>query len=166
MQRRTFLGMLGGVGLVGGGYLAFELFAPERATVSDEDRANGDSGGNETTVLKRGMFVGKANHRCSGTVELAEDGDGLFLQFRDYDQEQGPDVFCYVTPDGDPDTTAEIQAGTRVLIDGGADGGESTRTGTFAQSLPAGVDAETTNGVGIWCDNFAVPFGAATLSVV
>lgn len=114
------------------------------------------------TVHKRGEFVGKAGHRCSGTVELSEDADGLFLQFRDYEQTQGPDVFCYVTPDEDPDTSAEIAAGTKVLIDGG----ESTKTGTFSQSLPAGVTVADTNGVGIWCDDFAVPFGAATLSDV
>jgi hypothetical protein len=98
-------------------------------------------------------------------VELARDADGLFLQFRDYEQTQGPDVFCYLTPGEDPDTAEEIGAGVKVLVDGGADGGEITKTGTFAQSLPddLGIPPEETSGVGIWCDNFSVPFGAATL---
>lgn len=174
VNRRTFLGAVGGGAvLLGGGVLAVELFAPERATDVDEDRTNpsGDSTGDATTttvggatVLKSGAFEGKAGHRCSGTVELAEDADGLFLQFRDYEQTQGPDVYCYLTPAPDPDTRQEIDAGTRVLIDGGADGGEITKTGTFAQSLPDGVDPEKINGVGIWCDRFSTPFGAATLS--
>ncbi len=182
MKRRTVLGAVGGLAMLGGGgYVGWELFAPERATRVNEDRAmasvasgtEGETGsggevavqdGGGVQVLKAGEFVGKDNHRCSGTVELARDDAGLFLQFRDYDQTQGPDVFCYLTPDADPDTTAAIEAGVKVLIDGGADGGELTKTGTFAQPLSGDVPVEEVNGVGVWCDRFSVPFGAATLS--
>ncbi|MFC6954325.1 DM13 domain-containing protein [Halorubellus litoreus] len=122
--------------------------------------------GGGATVLKRGEFAGKDGHECSGTVELAEDAEGRFLQFRDFQMTQGPDVYCYLTPDADPDTKAQIAAGRRVRIDGGADGGELTKTGTFAQSLPAGVDGDDANGVAAWCDDFSVPFGAATLESV
>jgi hypothetical protein len=162
MKRRTLLGAVGGGVLLGGGYLGFELFAPERATEVDEDRTGGRDG--DVTVLKTGEFVGKANHRCSGRVELARDAEGSFLQFRDYEQTQGPDVFCYLTPDPDPDTSAQVAAGRKVLVDGGADGGELTKTGTFAQRLPDDVDPAAVGGVAVWCDRFSVPFGAATLS--
>lgn len=162
MNRRTVLGAVGGVAAVGvGGYLGVELFAPERATDVDDDRSTGNT---DATVLKTGAFVGKDDHRCVGTVEFVEDAEGFFLQFRDYDQTQGPDVFCYLTPAEDPETAAAVNAGEKVLIDGGADGGEMTKTGTFAQRLgDVDVDPETTNGVAIWCDRFSVPFGAATL---
>lgn len=181
MNRRTFLGAAGGATLVGGGYLGFELFAPEQATEADEDRTgdagttmaddesttSGDGGAGTddggATVLKRGTFEGKDGHECSGTVELARDDDGHFLQFTKYDQTQGPDVYCYVTPAEDPDTADEIAAGEKVRIDGGADDGELTKTGTFAQSLPGDVDVDAASGVGAWCDDFGVPFGAATL---
>jgi hypothetical protein len=194
MNRRAFLGAAGGVTLLGGGYLGFELFAPEQATEVDEDRTGGagttdsgsasttsieaggqssddEAGGQSTndggvTVLKRGEFVGKDGHECSGTVELARDEDGYFLQFTDYEQTQGPDVYCYVTPAPDPDTSDEIDAGRKVLVDGGADDGELTKTGTFAQSLPDAVDVDAASGVGAWCDDFGVPFGAATLDGV
>jgi len=189
MNRRTFLGAAGGVTLLGGGYLGFELFVPEQATEADEDRtggaeatAGGDSdptesdGGDSTdgepgdgdavTVLKRGEFTGEDGHECSGTVELARDDEGEFLQFRDYEQTQGPGVYCYVTPEPDPDTSAAIDAGTKVLVDGGADGGELTKTGTFAQALPDEADPEAARGVASWCDDFSVPFGAATLEDV
>lgn len=174
VRRRTVIGAVGGVALLGGGgYLGVELFAPERATRENEDRtdgagdgAGGSDRGTAVEVLKTGEFVGKDNHRCAGTVELARDDSGLFLQFRDYEQTQGPDVFCYLTPDPDPDTTAAIDAGTKVLVDGGADGGELTKTGTFAQPLSGDLDLDAVNGVGIWCDRFSVPFGAATLSPV
>jgi hypothetical protein len=163
MHRRTVLAGIGGAALLGGGYLGVDLFAPERATVTDADAADGDE-----TVLKRGTFVGKAGHRCSGTVELVEDAAGRYLQFRDYEQTPGPDVFCYLTPDGDPDTTIEVRDGTKVLIDGGADGGELTLTGTFVQRLPADLtaDLDSLGGVAVWCENFSVPFGAATLEAV
>jgi hypothetical protein len=169
MRRRTVLGAAGGlVVLGGGGYLGWELFAPERATRVNQERsmASATDGAGGVAVLKRGEFVGKAGHRCSGTVELARDDTGLFLQFRDYEQTPGPDVFCYLTPATDPDTTEAIEAGVKILVDGGADGGEMTKTGTFTQSLSADVDVDATNGVGIWCDRFATPFGAATLSTV
>jgi hypothetical protein len=73
-------------------------------------------------------------------------------------------VFCYLTPAADPETSAEIDAGTKLRMDDGADDGEMTLTGTFAQELPASVDPAEIGGIGIWCDDFSVPFGAATLS--
>ena len=161
MKRRALLGAVGGGVLLGGGYLGFELFAPERATRANDDRTDGGDG--DVTILKTGEFVGKDNHRCSGRVELVRDAEGPFLQFREYEQTQGPDVFCYLTPEPDPDTSAQVAAGRKVLVDGGADGGELTKTGTFAQRLPD-VDLDAANGVAVWCDRFAVPFGAATLS--
>lgn len=162
MKRRTLLGAAGAAALLGGGYVALELFAPERATrVAEDLPATGDGG---PSVLKAGTFAGKAGHRCSGTAELARDDDGLLLRFVEYEQTQGPDVFCYLTPGEDPDTRAAVDAGRKVLIDGGADGGEMTKTGTFTQRLPADVDPARTNGVAIWCDAFSVPFGAATLT--
>ncbi|MFB6303733.1 MAG: DM13 domain-containing protein [Haloferacaceae archaeon] len=161
MKRRTLLGAAGGTVLLGG-YAAYEVFAPERATRVDENLPSGGTDG--TTVLKAGEFVGKDGHRCTGTAELARDDDGLLLRFVEYDQTQGPDVFCYLTPDPDPDTSAEIEAGRKVPIDGGADGGEMTKTGTFTQRLSADVDPSRVSGVGVWCDAFSVPFGAATLT--
>lgn len=161
MGRRTVLkgvGAVVGVGVVG--LTANELFAPERSTaVVEAEEPLG-------TPLKRGEFVGKTNHRVSGTVTLYEDDEGFFLRFEEYEQTQGPDVFVYLTPAADPETTSEVRAGVRVLIDGGADGGESTKEGTFTQRLSAALDPTGYMGVSIWCDRFSVPFGAATLTDV
>jgi hypothetical protein len=136
-----------------------DFFLPEESTLVQEGAAaTGDE------VLKRGTFVDAAGHDVSGTVLLMRDDAGLYLRFENYSQQQGPDVFVYVTPSSTPDTASAIDAGTRVLIDGGADGGESTKEGTFTQRLPDGVTAEQIGGVGIWCDRFATPFGYAELS--
>jgi len=163
--RRTILAGMG-LGLSGvGGAFAYEQLAPEQATRADEA---GDGGGAtlsaEAETLATGEFTGKAGHRCSGRVELVRDGDAHFFRFVNYEQTQGPDVFVYACPAPDPDTSAEISAGTKVLIDGGADGGESTKTGTFVQRLPDRIDVSSIRGVGIWCEDFRTPFGAATVT--
>ncbi|MDY6819692.1 MAG: DM13 domain-containing protein [Halobacteriales archaeon] len=136
-----------------------DFFLPEQATQVEETPVTDDA-----EIVKRGSFVGTAGHDVSGTVLLMRDDAGLFLQFKNYSQTQGPDVFVYVTPSATPDTNAEIASGTKVRIDGGADNGESTKECTFTQRLPAGVTAADINGVGIWCDRFSTPFGYAELS--
>lgn len=162
--RRTILAGMG-LGLAGvGGAFAYEQLAPEQATRVDEGGGGtGPTLSEGAETLASGQFSGKAGHRCTGRVDLVRDDDAHFLRFVNYEQTQGPDVFVYVCPDPDPDTSSEISSGTKVLIDGGADGGESTKTGTFVQQLPAGIDVGGIRGVGIWCENFRTPFGAATL---
>ena len=159
MRTRTIYGV-GVVALVlVGGAFAYQLFfAPEVAT-----RASDTALPDGATVLTEGRFEGKAGHDVSGRVQLYELDGVHYLRFVDYEQEQGPDVFVYLTPAEDPDTGSEIAAGRRIPIDGGADGGESTVTGTFVQRLPADVDPADYRGVGVWCDRFRTPFGAATL---
>ncbi len=136
-----------------------DFFLPEQSTVVAEDPPDENA-----EVLKRGSFVGTAGHDVDGTVLLVRDDDGLSLRFENYSQTQGPDVFVYVTPSATPDTRGEVAAGTKILVDGGADGGESTKEGTFTQRLPEAVDAGDVGGVGIWCERFATPFGYAELA--
>jgi len=146
--------------LVGAGVVvADEFFLPEQATQVD----GADSLNSSAEVLTTGTFSGATGHSVSGTVSVVQDGDGYALQFENYSQTQGPDVFVYLTPAGDPTAGSEIEAGRKILIDGGADGGESTKEGTFTQRLPDDVDPSEYGGVGIWCENFGVPFGSATL---
>lgn len=163
VERRTWAVAVGVLAVVLVGAVLYigpsDFFLPEDATRVDESGPVGEN----VTVLKTGTFDGKAGHDVSGTVELVRDDDGLFFRFVDYEQEQGPDVFVYVTPSESPTTSGEIRDGTKVRIDGGADGGESTKVGNFVQRLPDRVDAAEIRGVGIWCERFSTPFGAATL---
>jgi hypothetical protein len=148
--------------VLGGAVLAADLFLPERATATDDGVVPADA-----VAVARGTFAGQTGHHVAGTVTVYRDADGHFLLFENYEQTQGPDVFVYLTPAAAPATTAEVEgAGLRVLIDGGADGGESTRTGTFTQRLPADLDPTVYGGVSVWCDRFDTPFGAATLRAV
>ncbi len=149
------------VAALGVGYvIADTYFLPESSTtVSEAPTASGSA-----VEMASGTFSGKAGHQVSGTVRLEQDDDGFFLRFEDYQQTQGPDVYVYLTPAEDPDTVSEISAGRKILIDGGADGGESTKEGTFVQRLPADIDIDRYNGVAIWCDRFSTPFGSAPLT--
>lgn len=159
-RRRRLLAVVLFAVVVAGGLIVQTFFFPERSTMVDEGPVT-SSGAN---VLASGTFTGTTGHRVSGTVRLVEDDDGFALHFEDYRQTQGPDVYVYVTPAAAPDSRAEIAAGRKVLLDGGADGGESTKEGTFVQRLPAEVAIGDVRGVAIWCDQFAVPFGYATLA--
>jgi hypothetical protein len=153
-----------GLALAGvGGAFGYERLAPEQATQVEASEGSMSLGADAET-LATGRFEGKTGHRCSGRVELVRDSSDHYLRFVEYEQTQGPDVFLYVCPAPDPDTASEVDAGRKVLVDGGADGGESTKTGTFLQRLPGDVDVTSIQGVAVWCDDFRTPFGAATLS--
>lgn len=160
-RRTVVFGVVGlGVLLLVGGLAVIgpsDFFLPERATQVEE----GELG--DAEVLKRGTFTGAAGHDVTGTVLLIRDDEGLALRFENYTQTQGPDVFVYISPSQMPDTGEEIAKSTKIRIDGGADGGESTKQGTFTQRLPDDVDPSAINGVGIWCEKFATPFGVAEL---
>jgi Electron transfer DM13 len=154
------VGIIAIIFVVVGGPLVADIFLPEQSTTVSEAAVPADA-----TAIKTGTFSGAdAAHDVSGTVTLYRDSDGHFLRFQAYQQTQGPDVFVYLTLAANPETKADIEAGTKVRIDGGADGGESTKEGTFTQRLPADFEPAVYNGVSIWCDDFSVPFGSATLS--
>ncbi|MFC5972637.1 DM13 domain-containing protein [Halomarina salina] len=162
MNRRlgTALTVLAVVIVVVAGPVVYDLFAPERSTTVVEAGP-----GDGATTLATGTFSGAdAAHRVSGTVSLVEEDGTHVLYFQNYSQTQGPDVFVYLTPDGDPTTRDQIDRGVKVRIDGGADGGESTKEGTFRQELPGDIDPTQYRGVSVWCDDFSVPFGSATLT--
>jgi hypothetical protein len=159
MQNRTIVALGVAALVVVGGVFVFDVFFAAEASTQVDDAVLPAG----AVVLSEGRFEGKAGHDVSGRVQLVELDGTHYLRFVNYEQEQGPDVFVYLTPAEDPDTGAEIAAGRRILVDGGADGGESTVEGTFLQRLPGDVDPADYRGVGIWCDRFRTPFGAATL---
>lgn len=150
--------VLAGLAVVGF-FVGQEYFFPETGTTVDETAPPAET----SEVLRSGTFSGKAGHSVSGMVKLIKVGDRYYLRFENYRQTQGPDVFLYLTPSDDPDTRDEVYAGVKILVDGGADGGEITKEGNFNQRLPAGIDIAKYGGVAIWCDRFSVPFGSAPL---
>lgn len=150
------------VGLV----VAGPLFLPEEATVVEATSTPTGVDRGPSTVVATGTFEGTAGHTVRGQVSLVRDAEGYLLRFEDYEQTQGPDVYIYLTQAADPDTSAAVESGYKVRIDGGAGDGESTKVGTFEQRLPDDLDPRGFRGVAVWCDRFSTPFGAATLEPV
>lgn len=150
------------VAAVGLYLVADAFFLPE---ASSEGAGHTDFETEDVEALKAGAFEGADSaHHVSGTVQVLRVADAHYLRFQDYEQTQGPDVYIYLTPAADPDSTSEVEGqGLRVLVEGGADGGESTVEGDFDQRLPEGFDPTRYQGVAVWCDQFNVLFGSATL---
>jgi len=165
------------VALIGAGFAAEKYFIQEQAQQVNEEapgavedtkqntapsnRENNTSR-NSIEVYKSGSFQGKAGHAVSGRVKIVSIDGEKYLRFEDYQQTQGPDVFLYLTPSEDPGSSQEIDAGRKIRIDGGPDGGEITKEGNFNQKLPSDIEISKYNGVGVWCDAFSVPFGSAS----
>lgn len=162
MKRRTWI--IAGAAAVVLGIVALIVvrayFWPEQAT-----RAN-DAAPEGATIVATGAFAGAGDgvHHVSGTAKILRVGESYVLRFEDYDQTQGPDVFVYLTTSAAPSSKSEIESGLRILIQGGAEGGESTKEGSFQQPLPAGFAPEKYHGIAIWCDRFDTLFGRAELS--
>lgn len=160
MKRRTLLLAVPSVVLlavVGGAVALRDKFLPEATTHLHEEASV------SSMFLKEGAFSGRAGHSASGTVKLIRDGNDYFLRFESFEMTSGPMVYLYLAPSPEPDSKSEIDEATRIYIDGGADGGEITKRGTFNQKLPAGLEIDSFRGVGAWCEDFSVPFAVATL---
>ena len=163
MRTRNVVLLATGVVVLIGILIALPLFLPERAmhVQEDLDRLGAPD---DLTIHATGTFEdGEPGHRVRGTIQVVEVNGTHHLRFIDYEQTQGPDVFVYLTEATrwDRDT---VESGLLVRIDGGADGGESTKTGTFHQALPSDFDPTRYRGVAIWCDRFDVLFGSAVLT--
>lgn len=152
------LGLVALVSIVGALY-----FLPMPTTTVDEAAPP------DTTVVKTGPYEGAdAFHHGSGTVSILRDAEGRHhLRFEAYDARAGPDVYFYLTPRADADSTADVEEeGLRVLVPGGARGGQATLRGDFNVPLPYGFDPDRYAALVAWCDRFDERFGTAVLTPV
>jgi hypothetical protein len=102
------------------------------------------------TVLKSGSFVTNAKP-TSGTVKLiAGDNGARTLAFENLSTGSGPDVRVWVA--SNTTATGYQEIGTL-----------RATSGSFNYVLPANIDLNTNNKVLIWCEDFALLFGHATL---
>lgn len=114
----------------------------------------------EIVLLSEGSFIAKA-HPTSGTSSILNDGSTQrFLRFEDFETDNGPDLFVYLT-------SADASAGD----DAFAQDGEFINLGQLRGNIgdqnyeiPADVDLDIYDTVVIWCRRFSVSFGAADLA--
>jgi hypothetical protein len=162
LTRTHKLALAGGLAVLAvAAVVVYPILAPKASTTVDQAMVPG------AEVLARGTLQGAGDgvHHVSGSVLLLRDAQGqLLLRFEDYQATDGPDVFLHLTPGSNPRTTAQVEAGLRVPVPGGPDGGEATLRGNFHVPLPAGVDPAGFRGLAVWCDQFNVLFGNASLA--
>jgi len=103
-----------------------------------------------SVILYSGNFV-NAVHPTSGTVKVIKDAaDKRFLLFENFKTDGGPDLRVWLSPNTSANPFQEI-------------GFLKATNGNFAYELPSSFDPVANNKVLIWCKQFGVLFGSASL---
>ncbi len=145
----------------------------EDETSDDDTGADGGGDGAETEdgddaaapeeptgplALAVGSFEGRNDYAVSGQATYYELEDGTrTLRFEEFEADNGPDLYVYLTSASSADPDAAIDADA---IDLGVLKGN---IGDQNYELPADVDLDRYDTVVIWCLRFNVGFGAADL---
>lgn len=121
--------------------------------VTDEEAT--DTG---VIVEATGSFIDRA-HPATGVAEVLSDGTGQrFLRFEDFEVDNGPDLFVYLS-------TASPDAPEGEFDDDFVDLGTlKGNIGAQNYEIPEDVDIERYTTVVIWCKRFTVAFAAAGLA--
>ncbi len=104
----------------------------------------------KATLLKQGSFSGNMSYTVSGVVKLYEFQGKKYLHFETYNGSSGPDLRVYIS------TT--FQASQFVSL-----GAIKTNAGTQTYLINNPPDFTQFNKILIWCQQFSVLFGSATL---
>jgi hypothetical protein len=104
----------------------------------------------EGTILKSGNFTSNA-HPTSGTVKLVKiNNDSFRLVFENFSTDNGPDLKVWISSSTNP--TSYITIGDLTAING-----------NFSYEADPDYNYTINNKVLIWCEDFSVLFGHATL---
>jgi Electron transfer DM13 len=142
--------------------LIFSLFACQKenieATTATPISMTGSNGTTpptttppqDATLLLQGTFTSGA-HATSGTVKVYEDKNkNRTLVFENFKTDGGPDLRIYLAED--KAITNFIQITDKV-----------NTNGSYTLSIPTSVDLKKQTTVVIWCRQFSVLFGSASL---
>jgi hypothetical protein len=111
-------------------------------------------------TLIEGSFIDRS-HPGSGLAKVLNDGtEQRFLRFEDFETDNGPDLFVYLTrADAAADAAAFGVDGDFVDL-----GRLKGNVGEQNYEIPADVDMSEFDTVVVWCDRFSVAFTAADLA--
>ena len=114
----------------------------------------------EISVLTSGSFIDRA-HPSVGIASVLGDGsEQRFLRFEEFETDNGPDLFVYLTSaNAEADDGAFGAEGEFVNL-----GSLKGNIGDQNYEIPVDTDLEKYNTVVIWCRRFGVAFGAADLA--
>jgi len=102
-------------------------------------------------IFKSGTFEGLAGHDVEGIAKIIQVNDMTFLRFENFQVTNGPDLFVYITQDGD------VHNGINLGKLKGSMGDQN-------YELPDDIDTEVYNVPVIYCKLFGVYFAEAHLS--
>ncbi|MBI2439672.1 MAG: DM13 domain-containing protein [Candidatus Moranbacteria bacterium] len=106
----------------------------------------------EAQEVRRAPVVDTPTHPASGFVRLVQNGDETIVRYEEYKTINGPDVRVYLAND--------LKASDFVDL-GPIKGTE----GNINYSVPQGVDISKYRYALTWCEDFAVLFNSADLSL-
>ena len=138
--------------------------APQASAAEPEEPGAAPAAPVGPTVLATGEMV-THEHATTGTVQLLELPDGArVLRLEDLDTSNGPALKVWLTDQ----PVIEGRDGWGVFDDGRyLDVGDlKGNIGSSNYEIPADADLTGLTSVSIWCERFAVSFGAATLTPV
>lgn len=101
-------------------------------------------------ILKSGSFVGQSGHNTHGSVRIIERSGKVFVIL-------AKDFFH----DGAPDP--KIAFGKNGFIKGTIIGKLQKLTGEQHYAVPTSLDIHNFNQVYVWCEQYAVPLGVASV---
>ncbi|HEY7686251.1 MAG TPA: DM13 domain-containing protein [Gemmatimonadales bacterium] len=137
--------------------LGWYFFRPERAFINrsvTEPLPQSET----AEIVLQGTFHSNAHDtRGAATVHRLSDGR-LVLRFTDFETSNGPDVQIYLVAASDVNHESDAKQG---FINLGAMKGN---IGDQNYDIPAGTDLSRYRAVSVWCQRFAVNFGAAPLA--
>jgi hypothetical protein len=108
----------------------------------------------DARVVSEGTWVGADDfHFARGKALLIETEPGKFVvRVEEFSVRNGPDLFVYLSPSADGFADGALNLG-----------GLKATDGAFNYEVPEGTDVGQFKSVVVWCRQFAVLFGTATL---
>ena len=104
------------------------------------------------TKEAEGIFMNGV-HQVSGSVKLisdSQDPQKKYLSFQQFNTEQGPDLYIYLSEDTRPSNAISVA--------------KLGNKGTFSLEIPIGSISPKHQYVLVWCKQFSVLFGSAKLA--
>ncbi len=100
-------------------------------------------------LLLQGTFAGAGRYSVKGTTKIYEKAGVQTIVFENFTADGGPDLRIYLAE--------EVSASNFVEV------AKLTTSGNFFLTIPAGYDPVKHRTALIWCKQFNVPFGSATI---
>ncbi|MCF6136383.1 DM13 domain-containing protein [Pseudalkalibacillus berkeleyi] len=117
-----------------------------------DDQSDEMDGKMKEMMMYSGTFKdADEKHKASGMVKTVDGEDGLYLRFEGFEVTNGPDLYVYLTKEGQQ-TKEGIELGKL-----------KGNKGNQNYKIPEGTDLEMYNQVVVWCKSFDEDFGYAMM---